>query len=81
LENSGRVCPEFWRSANADKKIPWTLLSSTLKGSAHSSLVSTLVFRVCDHDAAKGFSDWLANFKEAGEAKENYDLRKIFDNT
>ena len=22
-----------------------------------------------------------ANFKEAGEAKENYDLRKIFDNT
>lgn len=23
----------------------------------------------------------LANFKEAGEAKENYDIRKIFDNT
>jgi hypothetical protein len=26
-------------------------------------------------------SDSVANFKEAGEAKENYDLRTIFDNT
>jgi hypothetical protein len=23
----------------------------------------------------------IANFKEAGEAKENYDIRRIFDNT
>jgi len=30
---------------------------------------------------ASSHPDSVANFKEAGEAKENYDLRTIFDNT
>jgi len=41
----------------------------------------TLVYKVSIPAVVLGLSNRLANFKEAGEAKENYDLRTIFDNT
>jgi hypothetical protein len=52
-----------------------------LKAWELSFLALILVCKVCRFSFLFQETDPVAKFKEAGEAKENFDLRTIFDNT